>query len=143
MVTTWVVYCLLISGLLGLAAFAGERALGHYRKPVRWVWVGVIVGSIAVPVFAFLAPALFRAMSLAMSADMPITISPSQISPVAAVPVGDAAALADALKAVLHDPAGAQRRATAAAEEARARFDQDGLTERIWQVYLDLVESVD
>ena len=58
MVIAWIGYCLLISGLLALAAFASERALGHFRKPVRWAWFAAIVGSVAVPVAAFFAPGL-------------------------------------------------------------------------------------
>ena len=59
MVITWIGYCLLVSALLGLAAYASERALGHYRKPVRWGWFAAIVGSLAAPVVAFVAPGLF------------------------------------------------------------------------------------
>ncbi|WP_419162766.1 TonB family protein [Candidatus Palauibacter sp.] len=59
MVTAWIGYCLFISALLGLAAFAAERALGHFRKPVRWAWFAAIAGSVTAPVVAFLAPGLF------------------------------------------------------------------------------------
>ena len=58
MVIAWIGYCLLISGLLALAAFASERALGHFRKPVRWAWFAAIAGSVTVPVIAFFAPGL-------------------------------------------------------------------------------------
>ncbi|MXX67917.1 MAG: TonB family protein [Gemmatimonadales bacterium] len=58
MVIAWIGYCLLISGLLALAAFASERALGHFRKPVRWAWFAAIAGSVTVPVVAFFAPGL-------------------------------------------------------------------------------------
>ncbi len=56
MVIAWIGYCLLISGLLALAALASERALGHFRKPVRWAWFAAIVGSVTVPLVAFFAP---------------------------------------------------------------------------------------
>ena len=59
MVIAWIGYCLLISALLGLAAFASERALSHFRKPVRWAWFAAIIGSVTAPVVAFLAPGLF------------------------------------------------------------------------------------
>ncbi|WP_420463934.1 TonB family protein [Candidatus Palauibacter sp.] len=59
MVITWIGYCLLVSALLGLAASASERALGHYRKPVRWGWFAAIAGSVTAPVIAFVAPGLF------------------------------------------------------------------------------------
>ncbi|MCY3601083.1 MAG: M56 family metallopeptidase [Gemmatimonadetes bacterium] len=58
MVIVWIGYCLLISGLLALAAFATERALGHFRKPVRWGWFAAVVGSVALPFAAFFAPGL-------------------------------------------------------------------------------------
>lgn len=58
MVIAWIGYCLLISGLLALAAFASERALGHFRKPVRWAWFAAIVGSVTLPAVAFFAPGL-------------------------------------------------------------------------------------
>ncbi|WP_425153677.1 M56 family metallopeptidase [Candidatus Palauibacter sp.] len=61
MVITWIGYCLLVSALLGLAAYASERALGHYRKPVRWGWFAAIAGSVTAPIVAFLAPELFPA----------------------------------------------------------------------------------
>ena len=59
MVIAWIGYCLLVSALLGLAALASERALGHFRKPVRWAWFAAIVGSLAAPIVAFLFPGLF------------------------------------------------------------------------------------
>ena len=70
MVIAWIGYCLLISALLGLAAFASERALGHLRKPVRWAWFAAIVGSVTAPVVAFLAPGLFPSAAPAPLAPM-------------------------------------------------------------------------
>ncbi len=58
MMAAWIGYCLVISALFALAAWAGERALAHYRKPVRWVWAGAIGGSLVVPLAAFLFPPL-------------------------------------------------------------------------------------
>ncbi|WP_419934267.1 TonB family protein [Candidatus Palauibacter sp.] len=66
MVITWIGYCLLVSALLGLAAYASERALGHYRKPVRWGWFAAIAGSMTAPVIAFVAPGLFPGNSAAL-----------------------------------------------------------------------------
>ena len=65
MVIAWIGYCLLISGLLALAAFATERALGHFRKPVRWGWFAAVVGSVTLPFAAFLAPGLFPGIGAA------------------------------------------------------------------------------
>ena len=65
MIIAWIGYCLLISGLLALAAFATERALGHFRKPVRWGWFAAVVGSATLPFAAFLAPGLLPGIGAA------------------------------------------------------------------------------
>ena len=65
MVIAWIGYCLLISGFLALAAFATERALGHFRKPVRWGWFAAVVGSVTLPFAAFLAPGLLPGIGAA------------------------------------------------------------------------------
>jgi TonB family protein len=65
MIIAWIGYCLLISGLLALAAFASERALGHFRKPVRWGWFAAVVGSATLPFAAFLAPGLLPGIGAA------------------------------------------------------------------------------
>ena len=71
MVMAWIGYCLLISGLLALAAFACERALGHFGKPVRWAWCASIAGSATVPFVAFFAPGLLPGFGA--SVDGPVT----------------------------------------------------------------------
>ena len=68
MVIAWIGYCLLISGLLALAASASERALGHFRKPVRWAWFAAIAGSVTVPVVAFFAPGLLPGFGVSPAA---------------------------------------------------------------------------
>lgn len=69
MIVSWIGYCLLISGCLFVAAFAAERALDHYGKPVRGVWLGSIIASVGVPALALAAPQFFRAASPVLSAD--------------------------------------------------------------------------
>ena len=68
MIIAWIGYCLLISGLLALAALASERALGHFRKPVRWAWFAAVAGSVTVPVVAFLAPGLLPGFGVSSAA---------------------------------------------------------------------------
>lgn len=63
MVIAWIGYCLLTSALLGLAAFAAERALGHYRKPVRGVWVAALAGTLLLPIVAYVLPAVVASLS--------------------------------------------------------------------------------
>jgi hypothetical protein len=62
----------LVSALLGVAALAGERALGHYGKPVRGVWVAAIAGSLLLPVAAYLVPAVVARLS-PVSGGIPIS----------------------------------------------------------------------
>ncbi|MXW66879.1 MAG: TonB family protein [Gemmatimonadales bacterium] len=105
MVIAWIGYCLLISGLLALAAFASERALGHFRKPVRWAWFAAIAGSVTVPVVAFFAPGLlpgFGASSAAPPAGLDglavATATPASPATAAAAGGGfDAAAVSTVL----------------------------------------------
>ncbi|WP_420449226.1 TonB family protein [Candidatus Palauibacter sp.] len=91
MVIAWIGYCLLISGLLALAAFASERALGHFRKPVRWGWFTAVVGSVAVPVVAFFAPGLLPGFGGSSAEPM---VGLSDLTAVAAAPALPAEAAA-------------------------------------------------
>ena len=70
MTAIWIGYCLLVSALIGLAALLVERALGHYRKPVRGVWTVAVVGSLMLPVAAYVAPALLANLSTPIPAEL-------------------------------------------------------------------------
>ena len=100
MVIAWIGYCLLISGLLALAAFATERALGHFRKPVRWGWFAVVVGSVTLPFAAFLAPGLLPGIGAApwaplveLSEAVVVTSAPAAAEPTAWFGAGSMSAL--------------------------------------------------
>ncbi|MCG8467648.1 MAG: M56 family metallopeptidase [Gemmatimonadetes bacterium] len=69
MVITWVMYCLIVSASLGVAAMAAERALSHYRKPVRGVWLGAMAGTVLIPLAVLTAPELARSVSPVWTAD--------------------------------------------------------------------------
>ncbi len=56
-------------------------------------------------------------------------------------PPRDPAGLVEGLHAVLRKPAEAQRRAKAANEDVRSRFDQDVLAERLWGIYDELCSA--
>jgi len=91
MVIAWIGYCLLISGFLALAAFATERALGHFRKPVRWGWFAAVVGSVTLPFAAFLAPGLLPGIGAAPWAPLvwlsePVVVASAPVAPEAAAP---------------------------------------------------------
>jgi hypothetical protein len=51
---TWMFYGCAVSLLFGAAGLAAERALLHFRRPFRWVWAFVIVGSTLLPLFVIL-----------------------------------------------------------------------------------------
>lgn len=53
----WLLYTVVVSALLGLAALAGESALSSRGRPVRWVWAVAVVGSLVAPIVAWLRPA--------------------------------------------------------------------------------------
>ena len=105
MVIAWIGYCLLISGLLALAAFTSERALGHFRKPVRWAWFGAIAGSVTVPVVAFFAPGLLPGFGVSSGASaaglsgLPVATTAAELPAAAAAAGGgfDAAAVGTVL----------------------------------------------
>jgi TonB family protein len=58
MIIAWIGYCLVVSAFLGLAALGTERALGHYRRPVRAAWAAALAGSVILPIAAYVAPTL-------------------------------------------------------------------------------------
>ncbi len=92
MVIAWIGYCLLISGLLALAAFASERALGHFGKPVRWAWFAAIAGSVTVPVVAFFAPGLLPGFGVSSAAPAVGLGEPAVATAAAELPPAGAAA---------------------------------------------------
>lgn len=57
MMIAWLLYSVVVSALLGLAALAAESALSARGQPVRWAWAAAAAGSLAVPVWAWLRPA--------------------------------------------------------------------------------------
>ena len=73
MIFAWIGYCLLVSALLGLAALGVERALGHYRRPVRGVWTAALIGSLVLPIAAYVAPTLVERFG-AVAEVLPVSI---------------------------------------------------------------------
>jgi TonB family protein len=84
MTAIWIGYCLLVSALLGLAALLAERALGHYRKPVRAVWAAAVVGSLLLPLAAYLAPSILGSLSTPIPAEL-LTLEVLRGAPVDAI----------------------------------------------------------
>ena len=50
MIATWMAYALLLSALIGSAAWALDRGAGALRKPRRFVWAAAIAASLVLPV---------------------------------------------------------------------------------------------
>lgn len=46
---SWILYCLVTSLLMGLAALALERSARIRQRPARWVWAACLVASLAIP----------------------------------------------------------------------------------------------
>lgn len=49
----WVVYCVAVAVLIGLAAWAGESAWRGMGRPVRWHWAAALLGSVVLPVLVW------------------------------------------------------------------------------------------
>ncbi len=50
--TAWLMYALVVSGLLALGARTAEEALRWTGLPTRWPWLASMVGSVALPMLA-------------------------------------------------------------------------------------------
>jgi TonB family protein len=57
MITAWLTYCLLVSVLLGAAAWVADGALRAQGWAGRWPWAVALAGSIGLPLGAWLRPA--------------------------------------------------------------------------------------
>jgi len=57
MLVSLMVYVLAVSFLLGLAAWAFERAMRVFAFPTRWIWAGAMAGSVGYTLAAILRPA--------------------------------------------------------------------------------------
>ena len=54
--SAFMAYSVLTAVLLGGAAFVAEHALRQFRLPLRWVWVGALVGTLTLPQLFLAAP---------------------------------------------------------------------------------------
>jgi TonB family protein len=57
MIATWMLYAIVVSTLVALAAIACERMLRLAGQPARWAWGGAFVTSVAVPLIELVRPA--------------------------------------------------------------------------------------
>lgn len=89
MIAHWMLYCMAVGSVLVLGAATLERALRTYRLPTRWVWVGALLLTVAIPAAYRFVP---REAPSAPAAPPPAAIAGEgeRISP-AALLAGDAA----------------------------------------------------
>ncbi|HEX8363316.1 MAG TPA: hypothetical protein VF613_24565, partial [Longimicrobium sp.] len=57
MIASWMLYALLVSTLLGAAAWALEEVCRLVGRPVRWVWAGALAATLVLVALAPLRPA--------------------------------------------------------------------------------------
>ena len=57
MIVQWLAYVLAVSALLSAAAWLAEQGAKAQRWPTRWIWAAALLGSVALPVAAWLSPA--------------------------------------------------------------------------------------
>lgn len=55
-VTAWLVYCILIAGVLGVGAAAWERSARWSGRAARWGWLAALAGSVTLPWLLRLIP---------------------------------------------------------------------------------------
>ncbi|HEV8197416.1 MAG TPA: M56 family metallopeptidase [Gemmatimonadales bacterium] len=100
MIASWMIYTLLVGGLVSLAALAAERALLLLRLPVRWVWAAALALSLLIPCLAHFMPsrvAIPRVIKRSMLDTVYLTSPPKVLSwpyrstpPSTGIPIGKA-----------------------------------------------------
>lgn len=80
----WILHAVAVGSLLGVAAWCVDRALVRLALPSRWIWVGALVLSVAIP-----AVALVGGLSSSGVAVHPAVPAESAADPSAAVPDAD------------------------------------------------------
>ncbi len=60
MIVAWLVYSLVVSALLAVAALAADRALRLAGRSSRWVWLVALGASVLVPLMEWLVPGSVR-----------------------------------------------------------------------------------
>jgi bla regulator protein blaR1 len=75
MTLAWMFYALIVSVCFALAAYAAEWVLRAFRRPGRWVWAVAIVGTIFVPMMAFLPERSIESRGTPLEASAPMSQS--------------------------------------------------------------------
>lgn len=83
----WVVYALVVSGLISLGAWWAEQSLRSVGRSGRWVWVTGMMLSVLIPLWAWLRPVFYATTEVAPAAGF-IPLAPIVVGPVEATPAG-------------------------------------------------------
>src|SRR6185369_3047561 len=77
MIASWMAYAALVSGSLTVAGVAVERVTSGRGWPRRWIWITVLIASVAWPVGSAIRDAMPRREPVVL---MPfvITVNPTQ-----------------------------------------------------------------
>src|SRR5215467_5509368 len=78
---TWAAYLLVVSAILSLAGRSLERAIRPHGFPTRWIWMGVLVASLALPVV--LSSTTSPTITFASAASPSLQEAPHRSTPVA------------------------------------------------------------
>ncbi|MGH7503217.1 MAG: M56 family metallopeptidase [Longimicrobiales bacterium] len=81
----WIVYALVVSAFLGLAALWAEQSLRSVGRSGRWVWLVAMGLSVVVPLWAWLRPMVWTSAGTTPAAGF-IPLAPIVVGP----PAGDA-----------------------------------------------------
>jgi TonB family protein len=92
MIGSWAVYVLLVSAVVSVAAWVGERGARAQRWATRWVWAAALGVSVAVPLATWLLPLDAASAPIAavpgsylMSTLPPLTLTPADASTISPV----------------------------------------------------------
>jgi TonB family protein len=75
----WLLYAVVVSGLLALAAWAGEGVLRGVRGEGRWAWVAALAASVMLPVLSYLEWPRLRAATVVAAEPMFVSLPPLMV----------------------------------------------------------------
>jgi hypothetical protein len=82
----WLVRAVVLGALVSAGAWALEEALRGWSRPSRFVWIGALLLSIALPLLAVAAPSLWpdaltRTVTVVSVSDLPVSVTGSVLDP--------------------------------------------------------------
>ncbi len=80
MIAAWMVYAIVVSGLLAVAGIAAERLRRTSARPARAVWLAVLVLAAGIPGWSVLAPRVPAVGSGAETASTVVFLDPLRVS---------------------------------------------------------------